>query len=86
MNSGLRSKKRKNTKNKMTKKELLSSTYKERQFMRVYVPDKREGLINEILKDLYLLRQSVDFGSGTVDSKLKMIDKIRGQLKKLLEE
>ena len=43
--------------------------------MRIYVPDKNEGIINE-----------VDFGSGTVDSKLKMIDKIRGQLKKLLEE
>jgi len=54
--------------------------------MRVYVPDKRENTINEILKELYLLRQSVDYQSGTVDSKLSMIDKIRNQLKTLLEE
>lgn len=54
--------------------------------MRVYVPDKREGLINDVLKDLYLLRQSIDFGSGTTDSKLDMIDKIRSQIKTLLEE
>tara|TARA_R110002110_G_scaffold296_1_gene1168 strand:+ start:310 stop:474 length:165 start_codon:yes stop_codon:yes gene_type:complete len=54
--------------------------------MRVYVPDKRENTINEILKELYLLRQSVDYQSGTVDSKLAMIDKIRNQLKTLLEE
>ena len=54
--------------------------------MRVYVPDKREGLINDVLKDLYLLRQSIDFDSCTTDSKLKMIDKIRNQLKSLLEE
>jgi hypothetical protein len=54
--------------------------------MRVYVPDKREGIINEVLKDLYLLRQSIDYDSGTADSKLNMIDKIRSQLKLLLEE
>ena len=54
--------------------------------MRVYVPDKKEGIINEVLKDLYLLRQSIDYDSGTADSKLNMIDKIRSQLKLLLEE
>ena len=54
--------------------------------MRVYVPDKRENTINEILKELYLLRQSVDYQSATVDSRLAMIDKIRNQLKTLLEE
>ena len=54
--------------------------------MRVYVPDKREGIINEVLKDLYLLRQSIDYDSGTADSKLNMIDKIRSQLELLLEE
>ena len=54
--------------------------------MRVYVPDKRENTINEVLKELYLLRQSVDYQSGTVDSKLSMIDKIRNQLKTLLDE
>jgi len=54
--------------------------------MRVYVPDKRENTINEILKELYLLRQSIDFQASTVDSRLAMIDKIRNQLKTLLEE
>jgi len=54
--------------------------------MRVYVPDKRENTINEILKELYLLRQSIDFQVSTVDSRLAMIDKIRNQLKTLLEE
>ena len=54
--------------------------------MRVYVPDKRENTINEVLKELYLLRQSIDFQVSTVDSRLAMIDKIRNQLKTLLEE
>jgi hypothetical protein len=54
--------------------------------MRVYVPDKREGFVNEILKDLYLLRQLVDSDHGTTVRKLEMIDKIRNQLKNLLEE
>lgn len=54
--------------------------------MRVYVPDKKQDVINEVLKELYLLRQSIDYQSGTVDSKLKLVDKIRRQLKTLLEE
>jgi hypothetical protein len=53
--------------------------------MRVYVPDKRENTINEILKELYLLSQSVNYQSGTVDSRLAIIDKIRDQVKTLLE-
>jgi len=54
--------------------------------VRVYVPDKKQDVINEVLKELYLLRQSIDYQSGTADSKLKLIDKIRRQLKTLLEE
>jgi len=54
--------------------------------MRVYVPDKRENLINEALKELYLLRQSVETGSGTDSSKIDLIEKIRARLKSLLEE
>ena len=50
--------------------------------MRIYVPDKNEGIINEVLKDLYLLRQSIVHA----DSKIDMIDKIRGKLKDLLED
>ena len=51
--------------------------------MRVYVPDKRDSVVKEILKELYLLRQEVDFGAGTAESKLTMIDKIRSKLQDL---
>ena len=54
--------------------------------MRVYVPDKKHNTINEVLKDLYLLRQAIDFDSGTVDSRLEMIDRIRGKIQILLQE
>ena len=53
--------------------------------MRVYIPDKRDSVINEALKDLYLLRQSVDFQAGTVGSRLKMIDCVREKLRDLLD-
>ena len=53
--------------------------------MRIYVPDKRNNTINEVLKDLYLLRQSVDYESGTTDSRLKMIDNVRHKIQTLLE-
>ena len=54
--------------------------------MRVYVPDKKQDVINEVLKELYLLRQSIDHQSGGDESRLTMVDKIRTQLKTLLEE
>ena len=54
--------------------------------MRVYVPDKRDNLIKEALKELYLLRQEVDFGAGTPKSKIIMIDKIRSKLQDALEK
>jgi len=54
--------------------------------IRVYVPDKRENLVQEVISDLYLLRQSVDYQSGTADSRLNMIDKIRTKLQKVLED
>ncbi len=54
--------------------------------MRVYVPDKRDNAIKEVLKELYLLRQEVDFGAGTAASKLAMIDKIRSKLQDLLKK
>lgn len=53
--------------------------------MRVYVPDKKQDLINEVLKELYLLRQAIDHQAAT-DSKLAMVDKIREQLRTLLEQ
>tara|TARA_Y100000034_G_scaffold25369_1_gene29873 strand:+ start:380 stop:550 length:171 start_codon:yes stop_codon:yes gene_type:complete len=53
--------------------------------MRVYVPDKKDTIINEILKDLYLLRQEIDYGAGTPASKLQLLDKIRDKLQNILE-
>jgi len=52
--------------------------------MRVYVPDKEEDVINEVLKDLYMLKQAIDHNSGTADSRMSMIDKIRDKLRNLL--
>ena len=52
--------------------------------MRVYVPDKEEDVINEVLKDLYMLKQAIDHTSGTVDSRMSMVDNIRDKLRQLL--
>ena len=54
--------------------------------MRVYVPDKKEGVISEVLKDLYMLKKAIDYGSGTADSRIAMTDSIRDKLKVLLKE
>lgn len=54
--------------------------------LRVFVPDKRDAAISEVLKELYLLRQAIDYQSGSTDSRLSMVDKIRGKLRDLLEE
>ena len=54
--------------------------------MRVYVPDKRASAINEILKELYLLRQAIDHQAGTVDGRLKTLDKIRSCVQALQNE
>ena len=52
--------------------------------MRVYVPDKEEDVINEVLKDLYMLKQAIDYNSGTADSRMSMVDSVRDKLKQLL--
>ena len=54
--------------------------------MRVYVPDKKENVINEVLQELYMLKKAIDYGSGTPDSRIGMIDRIRDKLKTLLAE
>jgi hypothetical protein len=54
--------------------------------MRVYVPDKRDRIIKEALKELYLLRQSIDFQSGTVGARLELVDKIRSKIHSLTNE
>ena len=53
--------------------------------MRVYVPDPRDEVIREVLKDLYLLRQAIDFQSGTPDSRIGMANAIRAKLSSLIE-
>jgi hypothetical protein len=52
--------------------------------LRVFVPDKRDAAINEALKDLYLLRQAINYQAGTADSRLLMLDKIRSKLRELI--
>ena len=54
--------------------------------IRVFVLDKKEAVLNEVLKDLYLLRQAVDYDSGTTESRLKMVDKIRNKLRTLVDK
>ena len=53
--------------------------------MRVYVPDIKYNTINETLKELYLLRQAINHGSGTTDSRLALVDQIRVRIQSLLE-
>tara|TARA_A100001391_G_C5020530_1_gene265697 strand:+ start:482 stop:670 length:189 start_codon:yes stop_codon:yes gene_type:complete len=53
--------------------------------MRVYVPDKEEDVINEVLKDLYMLKQAIDHNSGTADSRMAMVDNIRDKLRNMLD-
>lgn len=52
--------------------------------MRVYVPDKSDAAINDVLKELYLLRQSIEHDAGSIKSRIDSIDKIRNTLQDLL--
>ena len=54
--------------------------------MRVFVPDKKQDVINEVLKDLYMLKKAIDYDSGTIDGRCGMVDNIRDKLRDLLEE
>ena len=53
--------------------------------MRVYIPDKRDEIINEVLSDLYLLKQAVELQATKVSSRLDLIEKIRVKLQQVLE-
>ena len=53
--------------------------------MRVYIPNKRDEIINEVLSDLYLLKQAVELQSTKVSSRLDLIEKIREKLQQVLE-
>ncbi len=54
--------------------------------MRVYVPNKEEDVINEVLKDLYMLKKAIDYNTGTPDSRIGMVDQIRDKLRTLLQD
>ena len=54
--------------------------------MRIYVPDKKESIIDEVLQDLYMIKKAIDYGSGTPDSRIGMVDRVRDKLKTLLRE
>ena len=53
--------------------------------MRVYIPNKRDEIINEVLRDLYLLKQAVELQATKVSSRLNLIDKIRVNLQQVVE-
>ena len=54
--------------------------------MRVYEPDKRDAVIHEVLKDLYILRQAIDHQAGSPDTRIAMVTKIRSKLKDMIEQ
>ncbi len=53
--------------------------------MRVYIPNKRDEIINEVLSDLYLLKQAVELQTTKVSSRLDLIEKIKVKLQQVLE-
>ena len=54
--------------------------------MKVYVPNKKVNVINEVMQDLYMLKKAIDYASGTVDNRISMVDNIRNKLKTLLNQ
>ncbi len=54
--------------------------------MKVYVPDKKVNVINEVMQDLYMLKKAIDYNSGTPDNRMSMVDSIRDKLRVLLTE
>ena len=54
--------------------------------MKVYVPDKKVNVVNEVLQDLYMLKNAIDYESGTADNRMAMVDNIRDKLRILLAD
>tara|TARA_R110000751_G_scaffold266072_3_gene365130 strand:+ start:1362 stop:1547 length:186 start_codon:yes stop_codon:yes gene_type:complete len=54
--------------------------------MRIYVPDRNEGILTAALKELYMLQQAIDHKTGTVSSRVNMASAIRDKLKELLSK
>ncbi len=53
--------------------------------MRVYEPNKDVSLLNDVLKELYLIRIAVDNQSSNVTNVLKMIDQVRDKLRTVID-
>tara|TARA_Y100001938_G_scaffold142417_1_gene213632 strand:+ start:1721 stop:1906 length:186 start_codon:yes stop_codon:yes gene_type:complete len=52
--------------------------------MRVYTPEKNVSILEEVLKELYLLKQAIDHQSTNVDSQLKMVSSVREKIQKVI--
>ena len=53
--------------------------------MRVYEPNKDVDLLNDVLKELYLIRMAVDHQSLNVSNIIKMIDQARDKVRSIVE-
>jgi hypothetical protein len=53
--------------------------------VRVYNPRKDTVLLSDAIKLLYLLKQSIDYQSGTVDSRMDMVDNIRRKVQAAMD-
>ena len=53
--------------------------------MRVYEPNKDVDLLNDVLKELYLIRMAVDHQSSNVTNVLKMIDVARDKVRSVID-
>ena len=53
--------------------------------MRVYEPNKDVSLLNDVLKELYLIRIAVDHQSLNVSNIIKMIDQTRDKVRSVVK-
>ena len=53
--------------------------------MRVYTPEKSVSILQDVLRELYLLKQAVEHQAQSVESRLKMIDKIRIKIQEVID-
>lgn len=51
--------------------------------MKVYNPKKESSLLAEVLKDIYLLRQSLEHKSNNSEANIKALDQIRKKITKI---
>ena len=47
--------------------------------------EERKSMLTEVLKDLYLLKQSIEHNASTPEARAASVDKIRDKLKELLK-